>query len=471
MNVSRMGFLKSALSALGFGASGAWRVFAAPPGWKPPKNPNIVFGVVSDTHLAAVAGTERPRKGWIHTYFRNALSYFRDQNVDAVVHCGDLAHRGMISELQYHANVWKNVFPGNRAPDGHVVEKLFVNGNHDTDGWGYGSNWAPRVYPDPAERAKHVLSPNMAGHWERIWGEPFQEVWHKEVKGYHFFGRHHGVSEAKFAALVKAEAAKAGLLKSARPFFMLSHKRPSSALLKALRPCRNAVGFFGHWHHSCVDWNAIYFFKGASFPNVQVPSCEPRGSGALGAVARLPPVLPGVPVEGQENVGKTRQGYVVRVYDDMLVISRREFGVGGSLGPDWIMPLGRYKPHPLSFGELAKRIGEPQFRDGAKLGVEKGGDGITLSIPLADANPESRVYAYDVKIAGADEPVSRRVFAVGCNLPAGREPNGGVTKMFVPAATLPCGDLLAVSVTPYSSLGTKGRPISALFEAVCARGK
>lgn len=463
MNVSRMGFLKSALSALGFGASGAWRVFAAPPGWKPPKNPNLVFGAVSDTHLAAVAGTERPRKGWTHAYFRRALAYFRDQNVDAVVHCGDLAHRGMISELQYHANVWKNVFPGNRAPDGHVVEKLFVNGNHDTDGWGYGSNWAPRVYPDPAERAKHVLSPNMAGHWERIWGEPFREVWHKEVKGYHFFGRHHGVSEAKFAALVKAEAAKAGLLKSARPFFMLSHKRPSSALLKALRPCRNAVGFFGHWHHSCVDWNAIYFFKGASFPNVQVPSCEPRGSGALGAVARLPPVLPGVPVDGQENVGKTRQGYLVRVYDDMLVISRREFGVGGSLGPDWIMPLGRYKPHPLSFGELARRIGEPQFRAGAELGVSKGGEGVSFSIPLADANPESRVYAYDVKITGADEPVSRRVFAAGCNLPAGREPNGGVTKMFVPTVTLPCGDLLAVSVTPYSSLGTHGRPISALI--------
>jgi hypothetical protein len=55
------------------------------------------------------------------------------------------------------------------------------------------------------------------------------------------------------------------------------------------------------------------------------------------------------------------------------------------------------------------------------------------------------------------------VFAVGCNLPAGREPNGGVTKMFVPAVTLPCGDLLAVSVTPYSSLGTNGRPISALI--------
>lgn len=463
MNVSRLGFLKGALSALGIGASGGWHLFAAPPGWKPPKNPNLVFGAVSDTHLAAVAKTGRPRKGWIHTYFRNALAYFRDQNVDAVVHCGDMAHRGIIAELQFHANVWNRVFPGNRAPDGHIVEKLFVNGNHDTDGWGYANGWAPKIFPDPAERAKYVLEPNMASHWERIWGEPFQDVWHKVVKGYHFFGRHHGISEAKFARLVKEVANKEGLAKSAKPFFMLSHKRPGASLVKLLNPYRNAVGFIGHWHHSCVDWKAIHFFKGASFPHVQVPSCEPRGSGALGAVANLPPALPGVPVEGNEDVGKTRQGYLVRVYDDMLVISRREFGVGGSLGPDWIMPLGQYKPHPLSFNELVKRIGEPQFRDGAELGVEKGVDGITLSIPLADGNPEARVYAYDVKIDGGGTPVTRRVFAVGCNLPAGREPNGGATKMFVPAVTLPGGDLLVATVTPYSSLGTKGRPISALI--------
>lgn len=463
MNVSRLGFLRGALAALGIGGADGWQVLAAPPGWKPPKNPNLAFGAVSDTHFASVALSGRPRRGWTHAYFRRALEYFRAENVDAVVHCGDLAHRGMIVELQGHADVWNRVFPGNRAPDGHVVEKLFVNGNHDTDGWEYSDNWAMKLFPDPAERAKRVLAPDMAGNWERIWGEPFREVWHKEVKGYHFFGRHHGPFDAKFAALVKQVDAKVGLAGGRRPFFMLSHKKPGLALLKALRPYRNAVGFFGHWHHSCVDWNSVYFFKGAAFPNVQVPSCEPRGSGSLGAVSNLPCPLPGSPMEGQEQAGKTRQGYVVRVYDDMLTISRREFGVGGSLGEDWIMPLGQYKPHPLSPRAQAKRIGRPQFRDGAKLGVERCGNGVVLLIPLADGNPKSRVYAYDVVIAGADEPVRRRVFAAGCNLPAGREPDGGVTKMFVPAATLPGGGLRAVAVTPYSSLGTRGRTISVLI--------
>ena len=55
----------------------------------------------------------------------------------------------------------------------------------------------------------------------------------------------------------------------------------------------------------------------------------------------------------------------------MLVIERREFGEGGSLGADWVMPLnwGTGK-HPFSKGELKKVIGKPQFRDGAKLMVE-----------------------------------------------------------------------------------------------------
>ena len=49
------------------------------------------------------------------------------------------------------------------------------------------------IYPDPAVRAKHVLQTDMAANWERIWGEKYEPVWHKEVKGYHFFGRNHNV--------------------------------------------------------------------------------------------------------------------------------------------------------------------------------------------------------------------------------------------------------------------------------------
>lgn len=52
----------------------------------------------------------------------------------------------------------------------------------------------------------------------------------------------------------------------------------------------------------------------------------------------------------------------------LLVIERREFSQGGSLGADWVMPFGR-SPHPFSREELRKTIGKPQFRDGAELEV------------------------------------------------------------------------------------------------------
>lgn len=40
--------------------------------------------------------------------------------------------------MQFHADVWNRVFPGNLAPDGHEVAKLFITGDHDKNGGHYG---------------------------------------------------------------------------------------------------------------------------------------------------------------------------------------------------------------------------------------------------------------------------------------------------------------------------------------------
>ena len=219
MALSRLNFLKGAFSALGLGALGCGRVFAAPSGWKPPANPNLSFGVISDTHLRTSNAGRGLGANWPDKYFVAALTYFREQNVDAVMHCGDLAHRGQVRELEFHARAWNKVFPKNCAPDGHEVAKLFVNGNHDVEGASYGDFVAKR-YPDPAVRAKHVLATDMAGNWQRIWGEPYEDVWHKEVKGYHFFGRNHNVPKEELVFCLKHAAAglsasKASVLRKA----------------------------------------------------------------------------------------------------------------------------------------------------------------------------------------------------------------------------------------------------------------
>ena len=458
MNTSRREFL---LGAAGFGLGG-WRLFAAPPGWKRVGNPNLVFGVISDTHLRTANKGNGIGANWPDKYFAVALEYFKKQNVDAVVHCGDMAHRGQVEEMQFHANVWRRVF-GEQGP-----VKLFVTGNHDKEGAGYG-DFVKTRYPDEEERAKHVLATDMAGNWVRIWGEQYEPVWHKEVNGYHFFGSNWGVENAELANLINTSAEPCGLDKDAKPFFFITHIRPDVPLRKAIRSHRNAVSFFGHNHWSVANWNIPSLYYG-TLPCIQCASCEPRGCAALvgdGYISKAK--LEG---RGAENIGRGRQAYVVRLYDDMMVIGRREFSDGvASLGADWVMPFGK-SPHPFSKGELKKIIGEPQFGKNVELKIESvklesGADAVKVSIPLADGNPDSRVYAYEVVVVGDEgtPKLHKAVYAAGCNMGIGHEPNGGVTTLDISKSELPHGKQLTFAVRPLSSLGTSGKAISTEFKA------
>jgi hypothetical protein len=164
----------------------------------------------------------------------------------------------------------------------------------------------------------------------------------------------------------------------------------------------------------------------------------------------------------------------------MMVVERREFGEGGSLGADWVMPFGRYDPHPFSLEEQKKKIGEPQFRKGAKLEVfldkienaanhnpvnpipkDSASLRLCVKIPLADGNPASRVYAYEVEVRGGARSVTKATYAAGCNMGIGHETDGGVTTLLIASGELPPGDELAVAVRPLSSLGTSGSPLVA----------
>ena len=136
---------------------------------------------------------------------------------------------------------------------------------------------------------------------------------------------------------------------------------------------------------------------------------------------------------------------------------------------------------------MKKRIGVPQFRAGAKLSVKlekrvgvggrcdsnlelelKTPTDLHISIPLANGNPKCRVYAYEVEIRPADSAlatyspsVMKAVYAAGVNLGMGHEPNKGVTTLEIGRSELPKGERFVVSVTPLTSVGTRGRPITA----------
>ena len=143
-------------------------MFAAPRDWKPPKKPNLVFGVLSDTHLQSGWDGVRPHRGFPLKYVTNAMKLFRDRNIDAFVHLGDAAHRGKNVEAQYHRDIFDTFFPNGRAKDGHKVEKLLVVGNHELYGNAAGGPgaWAANIWKDPVERKKHVLCGDLPKHWE-----------------------------------------------------------------------------------------------------------------------------------------------------------------------------------------------------------------------------------------------------------------------------------------------------------------
>ena len=489
MNPTRREFVKDSLATLGFLAlpGGLW---AAPAGWKPKKKPNLVFGAVSDTHVRTdYDGVSRCWRFSLK-YFRGALEWFRASNADAVVHGGDFAHRGMAASMRFHAEEWREVFGKSGGP-----VKLFVSGNHDIEGWWY-SDFGTGIFPDKNVRAKYILGADTAAKWEEIWGEKYEPVWHREVNGYHFVGQHwgeesadnpkgSGYGEIEMAKFLDEHSGEPWMAPGAKPFFVVRHVAPQRVLCAALVKHPNAITLYGHAHGSAARWNMVRLHGGNAV--IEMSACDARGDN-LGLAGTLP--IAKAKPEGETAAGYPRSAYLLRVYDDMLVVERREFGEhGGSLGPDWVLPLGANMRDSFTLEARKAAIGNPEFPKGAKLAVVKGtqatkatkrtNDGgsvasvssvvsvpsLKLTIPNANGNPQSRVYAYEAVVVG-DDPKARLfkcVFAEGMNLGYGHEPNHGITMLEIPGDQLPAGKKLTIGVRPLSSLGTKGKTIGTTF--------
>ena len=458
MDLTRREFVKGGLASLGFLALPGG-LYAAPSGWKLTKKPNLVLGVMSDSHLRVGYDAVTPGRAFPLKYVQNAFRLFKSRNVDAFVHCGDAAHRGCVREWEIHKECLDEVF-GKRGGPARIV----IVGNHEL--FEYAKVW----WPDNWQGRQ--INFDLAKNYERVWGLPYEDVQHWEVKGYHFFGRHWETEEAALADFINANAGKYTLA-GVKPFFILSHARNHFACNHALREFPNAIAFFGHWHQSNADWKSIYYDSfGGFFPNIEIGACRAEdGGNDLDHDEEASKGLRAKADKGEEKIHKagfpSRQAMIVNVYDDMIVFERHEVGEGGKLGPDWVLPLGASSPSPFSRAELTKTVGSPEFGAKAKLETQKVSGNLRIKIPMADGNPDSRVYAYNVVVVG-DDPKARlfkNVFFSGVNSGVGHEPDGGVTKVDILNSALPAGKKLTIVVRPVSSLGTKGKAIGTVFKA------
>lgn len=462
--------------------------------------PNLTFGVVTDIHLSIYRGKDGSFAYHGEETFRKTMEWFRDQGVDGVVICGDMADHGLTDELDAVARAWYAAFPNDRAPDGRKVEKLFVYGNHDWEGYKYG-NAAKRFFGEKG--FDHAIHKDLAAAWRHSFHEDYAPIWHKTVKGHSFVGAHwiadhcRGFDEVGIPQTPGWFAANGKSLDPSKPFFYMQHPplkntchcdwvwgRDTGKSTAALSAFRNAVAFSGHSHASINDERAIW--QGA-FTSI--------GAGSLKYVGlEYGDVAPfgrenDFPSRGQRDedpykimrklpTGDGHQGMLVRVFDDRIVFDRRDCADFTRLGDDWVVPTPLADPPPFAHAKRAAASVAPEFPKDAELkvrlttGKNRGGKNVAqkdqpvleVTVPAACNSESRRAFDFALKITddhgGRDD---RYVFAKNFYRSlAGGKANVPTTCKFA-VGRLHVSGKLRIEAFPRNSFGRAGKPIAADF--------
>ena len=193
--------------------------------------PNLRVGILSDVHV----DSERPAKN-----MERALRYFDARKVDAVLITGDLTTWNRLREFKLMAKTWFTVFPDDRRSDGVKIERLFITGNHDVEGFAYGG----ARYKSLAEAKEDGFFFHREEYWRELFNEDYKPVSVKTVKGYSFVLRNwlsHLGRSGEALPLAREAGCKvepnptADFLESLdlpkdRPFFYAQHDMPNDTV-------------------------------------------------------------------------------------------------------------------------------------------------------------------------------------------------------------------------------------------------
>ena len=444
--------------------------------WAAMGEPKLRFGVVSDVHIGG--RKEAPQR------LEATLKWLDAKKVDAVLFPGDIAHTGQIRQMEQFAAIWNRFFPKQVAvSDGRRVEIMISTGNHDA--------WEMGLAKQTEENKRKnwlFYSDNAARTWHRLFGETFEPVWRKEVRGYTFLGAQWPTFKPE---LEKYMAAHGKELDPTKPFFYCQHEHPKGTChgsygcgydrgqsVRALSPYPNAVAFSGHSHCSPLDERAVW--QGA-FTSIGA-GCLHEGGLAFGhdnCTAFWHPSykknLQGPLNDHAAAWGGDPDGgcfLYVEVFDGHLVVERRSSVYGLPLGPAWDIPVPSKQDGPFDFAKRKACRVAPQFGADASLKVEVCPQGSPLATPtrrkepcvrvvVPNAGPVDgcRVFDYEMTaVAGGKTLAKGRVFAAGFSLPA--EQADRPTDWLVALADLPKGEDVIFTATPCDCFGVAGRTLS-----------
>ena len=462
MTTGRRQFL-GGLVALG--AAGGCR------GVLPGCRPNLRFGVVSDIHLTTPKSCR---------LLERSFRQFKRRGVDAVMIPGDLTDWGLRSSLVYLKRTWDKVFAGTE------VVPLFCTGNHDFEGWQYG-DMAAEMRANGYSESENIVGLGMKACWESVFGEKYASVRVRTVKGYDFIsGEYRGYGE-----LAKFMDANGGRFAGTKPFFYFQHLplkgttvdshrwADDGSVAPVLAKFPNCIAFTGHTHRPFLDERSIWQ---DAFTIVNVPSLSYAGlpgdqqheNGSGRRDGKATQTMPVVPVRRDLRGG---QGYIVDVWDDAVVIERRDLEEDASDCPDWTIPLPACtagRPYAYATRENAEPV--PEFPAGAKLELEtrntenrRGFWTIVLDcrFPTAEVPSGSRVFDYEIRAVPQDgsAPMVKYFYSPAYPKLAKYEPV--VQRFWFDVAELPQDRDYVVEVRARNCFGKCGRPlVSSVWHSV-----
>lgn len=380
------------------------------------ESPRMRIGVLADIHCSTYEKTET---------FRHALAYFDENGCDGVVICGDLTNYGHISELLAVGRAWDEVFPGDVRSDGGHVEKLFIYGDHDMGGY---MHLREEEWNDPSQV---IPLTDPAAAWKSAFHEDWAPIRVKTVKGYAFVLASHPAHDAASEGGQRIPGLEKGLSEQAPrgdlPFFHVQHRviqgtaggpdgwgQEGGASREALNGFPNAIAFCGHAHTECQDEQSIWQ---GEFTAIEVPSLNHLGL-RRGRENSSEDDTPSKMMSAV-NTGGGRQGLLMDVYGDRLVLARRDFIYDCEVAAPWVVPLPAPGMRPYGFETRAQTTPAPQFAAGAAIGVREttaqDRAGVShrayqVRFPPAHATQETpRAFDYEVELQVRDAMGERTV--------------------------------------------------------------
>ncbi len=459
------------------GRAAAWTGLFAAQGARAAARPSprwARFGVLSDVHVTTDAGS--------CDIVEHALRHFDEMRCDGVLLCGDIADYGLTDELKAVGDTWFRVFPNGRRSDGEPIAQLFHYGDHDMGGYMH-TRVAARNHP---ERVIPLTDPAAA--WEAAFREKWCPIQVKTVKGYTFILAHHPThtKASAFGQTIPgvAEALAKHAPKDGRPFFFSQHRviketvggpsawgQEDGESRAALDRYPNVVAFCGHGHIEAQDELSIW--QGA-FTAVEVPSLRYVSIRAGRENSRGGDDSPSK-MMGMVNTGGGKQGLLMDVYDDRLVLFRRDFVNDCEVAAPWEVPLpfGRGEK-PYDPAVRARREIAPQFEADAQVSVKRrtakdragvehrdAYDVFFPSVRSSAAHPRAFDYEVTAEVAEADVRrivKQKRVFSYYGHFPEHLDTRP-VACVFAREELSARAERIRFHVRPCGCFGAKGRAI------------